>query len=645
MHGEITAPEKVQPIDRQRNLHSGMNLNKFHRLRFDFPEPPGKFGSMYMSREAVDRLIARMRNESAFYNYIYDSEPYFRPMLFMLQDTTGAKIHEAATLVEKKAHDVLDFLVNAYGIQDKHVHYYEGVFNVVNFFYMADQVLASPLATEEDKAKARKGIALFASIWTDDNHTPGQEDTGLNYGTANMPLTFGAFRDMFIVYLAGDPAYTARAKQVAARLGHNLTTQINEHGAHMGGMHYIEASFSALVSNMLLLRQAGIADFFADDAKHGSRLTKFAEFMMHALTPPDPRFGNIRKMIATGDGSYESADRYGVLATGFAQANPALSARLMGAWTQNGRHHAAMFGSSVMKVDDELPAKDPALGSATFPGYYSVLRAGWGTPHETAVWFINGDWYRDHKHPGDGGEVIIYALSAPLSLDFGSMYSPHAPGAEYHSVVHPGGQAPKVEAFDANARGGMSRATFDLPNNGKWTRAVSLGLLTDDLPVIAIQDTIAGGGDRTWQLNLMTDELRTAEGPRAVGQPFTLPAGITALEMTGQRWAKHAAQGIDGMLYLVTPTPRPVEIAAWKHNWHPATEQYQFQRANERGFEERQLLLRVKGDGSLRAILVPYYKGQKPTDLKVMLEGDQVIVSAGGKSLRLTQDGRMQTPH
>ena len=61
---------------------------------------------------------------------------------------------------------------------------------------------------------------------------------------------------------------------------------------------------------------------------------------------------------------------------------------------------------------------------------------GWGTPNETVAWFVNGGFYRDHAS-NDLGEAVVYALGAPLSLDFGTMYSPPSGGGFVHSVVLP----------------------------------------------------------------------------------------------------------------------------------------------------------------------------------------------------------------
>jgi len=580
-----------------------------------------------MSREALDNLIHRARTDENYYQFLRHADGYFIPVLEMWRDRTGRLVHEAAAKVEERARETVRLLLESHGIMHKSTQYYEGVFFFINYFYMADQVLASEFATDEDRAKVKKAIVLWGSIYSDDNHSPMQEYTGLTYGTPNQPLTYRAFRDMFIVYLSGKPEFKERCKEVIKRTADLMKAQINEYGSHMSGMHYVQAAFAPLLQNMQQLKQAGIYDFFKHDEDYGYRMTKFSEFAMNALTPPEPRFGNSRKMIATGQGSTESSDRYGGLGTGFAGANDELSKRLMAAWRQNGRRHESMHGSSIIKIDDTLPEKDPGLGSANFLGYYSVLRQGWGTPNETAVWLVSGNWYRDHRDT-DAGEVIIYALGAPLAVDFGGMYTPGSNGAGNHSVVQPGSWNSRNDAFRELPGGGFSRSTMQI-GKSNWTRAVSLAMLKDDLPVIAIQDSFTDKGTKTWQLNCMSE-----------GQAETASAGdFTRLSFRGQIWKAHATQGIDWDIYIVEPSCPQISFEEWEHNFHPTPEKEEFQRANGFSFRERQQKLRLKSDGPFRVIVVPYFKGHRPDDLTVKLVAGDVVVSAGSEAVRFSPDG------
>ena len=120
---------------------------------------------------------------------------------------------------------------------------------------------------------------------------------------------------------------------------------------------------------------------------------------MQCATPPEPRFGGLRKQISVGDSASESTELFGQLGTGFASSRPELSRRLMGMWRAQGETHSSFHGTTLLKIDAGLSSADPALGSASFPGQFTVLRHGWGTPREDAVWLPAGNHYVDHATP------------------------------------------------------------------------------------------------------------------------------------------------------------------------------------------------------------------------------------------------------
>src|SRR5262249_21645840 len=184
----------------------------------------------------------------------------------------------------------------------------------------------------------------------------------------------------------------------------------------------------------IMQQQKRVAGPEEDPFRTQGRLTKFSDYLLHLLTPPEPRFGGRRKTVSFGDGSTEATELYGQLATGFRGVNDALSERLMAAWRQDGAPHSGFFGSSVLKINETLPDRSPMLGDADFPGALTVLRHGFGTPDETAAWLINGDFYRDHYHC-DFGAVMLYALGSPISVHWGSFYEPRLAGAWMQNVV------------------------------------------------------------------------------------------------------------------------------------------------------------------------------------------------------------------
>jgi hypothetical protein len=483
-----------------------------------------------------------------------------------------------------------------------------------------------------------------------------------------MPVQQQSYRDLYAMMLATHPAMTQRAAEVPKRLAAMLHGTINQAGSHMASMHYVGASNGPLMSAMQQLKQTGLGDLFAAD----DRMARFGEFYLNALTPPEVRFGKVRKLIAVGDGSTEGTEAFGQLATALAGTKPRLAARLMDAWRQNGRVHSSFHGTTFVKIDEDLPDRPAVLGSATFDGYYSVLRNGWGTPDETAAWVINGEFYQDHRHD-DRGAVVIYALGAPLALDWGSTYSPHVPGSFLHNMVvpvsslkHPWGQdspplsggsgwrGSRQEAFLAFGASAHAVSSFRQGEQITWTRSVTSIHPRADRPILVIRDSFAGpqaaaekvatlclaaDGDAQTPAGKVTPAGRTHKGgPQgelpSAGEPFALPKGASRLQFTGQNWPAHPSKGIDWDLYVIADRDQQALIGNWAHCWHPGREASEFQRANGRAFEERQHILRVKGTGGFTMLLLPFRKGARP-DAKVELDGDVVAIAAGADVLRI----------
>ncbi len=624
---------EIQPINLQMNLHSGIGLNKIAGLTFDFPGPAAGFGAMYMKREAVDDVIRRLREDREFYRNAYDSVTYFRDLIDMIRDPSGVRVHQMAYYLWRGAHDGLDALVNRGGIMGVHgFSYWHAGLEASRALLRIDQVLASDKATETDKALARQAAVFYAAVLWDDDHAPISVPSGVNLGTANMPVQQQGYRDMYALYLAAHPMMKGRTEGVGGRARNMVRGTINEHGAHMGSTHYIGAANGPLLSTLQQLKQAGIVDAFKEEP----RLKKYAEFEMNFSTPVEPRFGR-RVRPSIGDACPGEATEFlGMLGTAYADIDPALSARLMGLWKQCGKPHSDFHGATTFKIDERLPGADPKLASAHFEGWYSALRFGWGTPNETVAWFDNGGFYRDHAS-NDLGEAVIYALGAPLSLDFGTMYSPPSGGGFVHSVVlleaslgadwkqnppdvtkGPRWHGAKTLDYQAKYRQAWSKASFVMGQT-TWTRTVNVAMLKDDLAAIGIRDEFTTQDSKVFLLNLMNDgPLQAPEGPKNVGDSFIVPAGVTKLHCTGQVFRKHPAGGIDWDLFVIADAPLDAFIARYAH---------------KNVMPETQSILRLRGMGKFHVVIVAYNKGAKPEVAVTRQNGTVVVASGGGKAM------------
>jgi hypothetical protein len=647
---DLLDPLSIQPIARQMNLFGGINLDKVYRYNVNFADPPQGYGALYMDKASVQRMINRLRTDKAYYDWLWNAEPTARDLISMWTDTTGAKTQQVVADITGLAKSLLDALVNGDGIYNYDYSYWMGGLQMSRMGLFIDSVLASDQVSAADKANVKAAAALFANVLWDDDFVPMQSGTGLNLGTANMPVQEQGYRDFYALFLSQDPDMSARAQGVGSRALATLDRIVNTYGAEMGSSHYISASIEPTLNTLLQVQMLGGSDPFQTD----DRLTKFAEFYMNLLSPQDSRFGGERKVISIGDASTESSEIYGILATGFRKSNPQLSARLQGAWIADGRRESGFFGTSILKIDDQAPAADPNLGNANFPGYYSVLRNGWGTSNETSMWFVNGDFYRDHRH-NDQGSLVAYALGAPLSLNWGGMYYPQTPGAAMASMVMPLSQIPwnqdsvpltagnrwtnsTQDDYLSFTNSGLSTAHFT-SGNTVWTRSVYSIHPIDQSPILLIRDSFANATEpMVFSMNLMAQgDVSTPDGmvtPPArnyangqqlpsLGSIETLNSGVNRFGFTGQ-W------GVNFDLYTMSDSSQQARIGNWSQNWNPTTEQGEFKAATGQSFQETQDTFRLMGSGPFDVMILPYQAGQRPADMNVTQSGGNTVITANG---------------
>jgi hypothetical protein len=681
---DIRPAAEVQPINLQMNLHGGVNLNQVHRWTLDFPDPPEGYGTAFMSRQAIDALKTRVRDDPAYFQWLYNNDTYTRPLFDAWRDPGREKLAVCLEQIFRQSHDMLQALVHQGGIYHFSVHYWHGGLAAQRYGVWIDQLLGDPRLTAEERARLKAAAVLFANlVWNDDHAPISSTDHGLNLGTENMPIQQWGYRRFYALFLARHPTMVERAKQVERQLEATVDQVINDSGAEIGCTHYIGASFVPTLNTLLQVKQLGGTDPFRDWPK----LAKFAEFFLNLQTPPEPRMGGKRALVTLGDSGVETSEIFGLLGTGFRDADPRLSKRLMEAWAAGGKQHSFFFGTTTVMIDDtlapspgpvasgqeparagEAPAAPPrssvaTLADATFPGYCSVLRHGWNTPDETALFFVNGDFYRDHRHH-DHGSVALYALGKPVSVDWSAIYTPHAPGAYVHSMVVPeaaighawnkdgallsGDQVWRSStqtAFRSLPDRAYARATFER-DKLRWTRAVTVVRTNPSQPIIVICDRFAGEEadvPKVASLNLMAvgpvvtpagsieppqrthPTAQRQEDPAVLPsatKPVALPPGSSEFRFTGR-------YDVDFAVYSLGNQPREFLLGNWANTaWGGAV--------IER--EERQHILRVRGSGPFITVVVAWRRDAKPQSLHVTEDGNAVVVTAGDVTTRIFYD-------
>jgi hypothetical protein len=286
-------------------------------------------------------------------------------------------------------------------------------------------------------------------------------------------------------------------------------------------------------------------------------------------------------------------------------------------------------------------------------------------------------------------------LGAPLSVDWGTIYSPRTAGGVMHSGViqesafgqawdkdiadlgggigfsghygnHGVGEATSVDTYAdgkrmvSTIRSGV-RENVPVSDQTAWVRTVSMVTADPKLPILLIRDTFSGKGatePKIWSMNLMaegavdtpagvqTPPLRThprdsmtdakTQMPSA-GSLFSLNAAVNRLAFSGQTWKGHPSNGIDWDMYLLPQEEQQAHIGNWANTSSPSG--HEFEQAQDRKFEERQHILRVRGTGAFTTLIVPWNKGAKPQGVSVKRVGADVVVTTPGQTITFKPDG------
>jgi hypothetical protein len=198
----------------------------------------------------------------------------------------------------------------------------------------------------------------------------------------------------------------------------------------------------------------------------------------------------------------------------------------------------------------------------------------------------------------------------------------------------------------------------------QWTRALTSAGLGENVTIFAIQDSFSDNQSddaRVFTLNLCAEgEVQSDSGkivPAArlrgygsnhpeqmenpsAGNVLPLNRGIHRFRFNGQQWPKHPAGGVNFDLFIVADEPQQALIGNWAHAWHPGREVQEFQSANDRPFEERQHILRIRGKSGFRVVLAVWPKGAQPPPLRVAAsEHGGIAVSNGEMGTEIASSG------
>jgi hypothetical protein len=661
---DLLSPSLHQPIADEQNTLTGINLSRLYSYQLVYPDPQGGWQPLYLSAASAAQVQSWVENgtpvcgtPTCYANLLKgsDGSAAAQALVALWQGNSAAAVQTALNATNNLAAELIHALTAGDNHFDSTLGYYQLGLSTSPMTVVLNAILTNANATAAQRTLAKAELALFGSIFWDDDWFPVDNSSGEGVGLANQIQQYLEYRAQSVF---ADPSQPFLSQQLAAAASYSmadLSAYFDATGAAAGSTHYQSAFFEPLILNYMNPATQGYLSMSSP------LWAAYANWELSIQTPPEPRFGNVRKGYSNGDGNTEGDVRTGMLGTALNPVNPALAGNLMWAWQQsNSPTHLtedSQFVTTLAVIDPTIPAVEPQLASINIPGYHSVERFNFGTPNETALWFINGGFYQlgGHRHYDDG-QVSIYAQSAPLAIDWNAnLYNPETPGRFMHNSIVYDTELPQLWSADQPGLSDVSTllqnptntefaafgystnasATFTSADGTVWTRSVRTMDFDPAYPVIYVTDQFAGpsagiGKTLTWNLmatgpvatpaGAVTPTVRFSAGCQSPagalpsnGTVSPLASGLNHFTFTGVPWPQHPAGGINWDLFtLPNDATAQFMIGNWGHGCQSSTEAAQFQQANGVPFAETQHILRVHDNGPLTTILMPWAKTAPP---------------------------------
>ena len=376
----------------------------------DFPDPEGGFPGMHLTRADTEALIANLEADQgpgSYYETLYADDVPYRDVWEAFADDTNV---EAAAIVQWCIDYLsvgIDVYINKGSVAVLWWQYWQGTLQfqriVIRVMAMISLDQVRPFLSELQKRQLKAILSVVGHISWDNDFVPwdyeGVSHAQITYGTSNMPVQFGMQKNQFVAVLKTHPEFTARFDTALAWCTTVFEASVTVNGAPKDSPHY---SGTLVVPSTDVFRQlqvSGYTDVFAADSSLYNRMVLLGEYILQIMTPPQSRFGGVRKIVCFGDGSSENTNAQLALIMGFKESNLTLSKRLAWMWTEMGSNLTSFYSSSGLKIVPEVLTQDPSLGDADIPGFVHGVPCFLGDAlKESAVFLHHGAANIDHSH-------------------------------------------------------------------------------------------------------------------------------------------------------------------------------------------------------------------------------------------------------
>jgi len=553
-------------------------------------------------------------------------------------------------------------VVNALRVQLAKMGKFDVMRGAIATVSLYDALIDSDLLTAEERKLFRAQMAYLAYLMADP--MCWSTERGYGSGNPNMHCSYTLSLGVIACTLRDHPMAKQWSDYATAWMNEWLDDEVGSNGEWLcEGSHYGMVSLEPQISYAIAAKRAGYHDFTNDP-----RLKKMILYFAKMNTPPDVQRGGHRVSGAYGRGT--SSDRLafcGVTAQMTAEADPDYAKVMQWMWAQMGYPGNVgdyrLGGYEPYCMDTRLPMEAPKWDSELFPQLGALLRAGFGTPHESYVNVLAGvDSLRnlDVWVPGVGGISQWFGRGKPLStcftIDTGykvrhdflkegvRLARNYAPGDAltpfgYYSKTHFGTFAALPQADYVRTRivnthpdernwpppnlPAYPRVTPAKSSKLDWTRQVLF--LKDADPAgpayLVLRDTTRGGEPSAWQFWTLSEKIGTPQEARDADAFLADKPGETILPARklaqSNRYTALGQFGMDIEYFIAAPSATPRHTLRYGGEYRRVPEYQDL------------LHLELPGDGAYFVAIYPRPRAEAAPEFTCLADG-KIIKVAGG---------------
>ena len=193
---DLLSPGSHQPIADEQNELTGINLSRLYTYQLVYPDPAGGWQLLYLSSAAAAQLQSWAQNGTSlcgsatcYATLLHNSEgsPAGTALLGIWEAATPTAAQAAITAALTTTNNLAMQLVTALAAGDNHfdqtLGYYGLGLSTSPEMVVLNAILANANATAAQKTLAKAEMALFGSVFWDDDWFPIENNSGQSVGT------------------------------------------------------------------------------------------------------------------------------------------------------------------------------------------------------------------------------------------------------------------------------------------------------------------------------------------------------------------------------------------------------------------------------------------------------------------------------